>query len=119
MQQTVAGAVLVGEHPCCAPQADAVAPVRAELWPDARPVRENHTLVPALDASAVLVHRTVVGWDAVRRVEEDSAVSALLTDRPVCTGAVLRRTPRAILENDVAVAPDTPIAVTHTARRAD
>ena len=82
---------------------------------DARPVGEKDELLCTQDTRPVKIRHTVAGWDAVRHIEADSAIVTRSTDIPVSSGAVLRGTPRAVLEDDVPVAFDAPPAVTASA----
>ena len=118
LRRTLADAALVGKHPIGTPKADTPVVESTILRLCTCSVCERDKGIGALNALPILIHDAITFEDAVCRVEAEGTIVTCLTDSPVGSSAVLRRAPRAVVEDDVSVAPETPITVTQCARRA-
>ena len=119
VNQTHAGTVPIGNHPVGTPQAPTAGVHGAVLGLSTCPVCENDEGFFTLNTPPVFVQHAVAWQDAVGGVEADRTTNTLTTDCPVSVGAVLGVTPRALLEDNVIVAPEAFLAVTGAARLAD
>ena len=112
--QTLADAAPIGMHPVGTPQARTAMLIDAVPGLGTRPVEKDKP--PSTRRTRpVDIRRAVALRDAVRRVEGDSTTVTLLADGPVGNGAVLWCTPRAVLVDDILVAPDARLGVTEFA----